>query len=256
MASSGQPAQPIFTASPIDRARVSTSISNQIFEAVRAGVFKPLQALPAERQLAQRFGVSRNSVREAIRILEHGRILEVRNGSGTYVTEDALSRAVAIRAEAAMVGDEDPLDIIAARQALEPIIAEHAARNRRLRDIRELSDNVKEQRRLLKSGDDTSAVDRQFHLRLAKSTYNAVFLILSQQIVNIMAQGTWQRLKGEARSFKGNGNVYLAQHEEILTAVEESDAPAAFAAMKTHLDAIEKGLLEDILASEKFGSGG
>src|SRR5688572_31643065 len=119
-----------FEFSEVERTKLYTSIVDQIVEGVRAGAFRPGRALPAERVLAARFRVSRSSLREAIRVLEHAGVLDVRTGSGTYVSEAGVSKAAMLRAAAAVVGERSPLDVVTARRALEPVAAELAAIHR------------------------------------------------------------------------------------------------------------------------------
>jgi GntR family transcriptional repressor for pyruvate dehydrogenase complex len=94
-----------FQLTAIDKPRVYDSIVDQLLEGIRSGAFPPGSVLPAERELAARFGVSRGSVREAIRVLEHSGVVDVRTGSGTYIAEAGLSQATALRAHAALLGE-------------------------------------------------------------------------------------------------------------------------------------------------------
>src|SRR5438477_10102719 len=110
----------VFEIRAVDKTKLYTSIVDQIVEGVRAGAFAPGTALPAERALAARLGVSRASLREAIRVLEHAGVLDVRMGSGTYVVEDGPSPKSVLRTHAALIGAHSPLDITLARCALEP----------------------------------------------------------------------------------------------------------------------------------------
>src|SRR5947208_5125263 len=119
----------------VDRQKLYASIVDQLVEGIRAGVFPPGRALPPERALAERLRVSRSSLREAIRVLEHAGVLDVRTGSGTYVSEYGASSAAALRAHAASIGEHSPLDVVVARRSVEPVCAELAAVNRQRRDV-------------------------------------------------------------------------------------------------------------------------
>src|SRR4051794_24436657 len=148
----------------IDRSKLYASIVDQIVEGVRAGAFPPGKALPAERALASRMGVSRSSVREAIRVLEHAGVLDVRTGSGTYVSESGVTNAAMLRAQAAMAGEHSPLDVIAARRVLEPITAELAAVHRNKRDIDAMRENIRQHAEQLADGADPEEIDYAFHV--------------------------------------------------------------------------------------------
>jgi GntR family transcriptional regulator, transcriptional repressor for pyruvate dehydrogenase complex len=230
----------------IDKAKLYVSIVEQIGEAIRSGAFPAGHVLPAERVLATQFGVSRSSLREAIRVLEHAGVLEVRTGSGTYVRTDAASKATMLRAHAAAVGEHSPLDVVAARRAVEPTCAGLAALHRRQRDVDLLRAKIEEQAELNARGDDAEPVDLSFHIAVAAASQNPVLLMLVERLVDVMQQGIWRQLKHQTRSRVGRADAILDHHKEILAAIEEYDSPAAVRAMRAHLDTIEQNLLAEI----------
>jgi GntR family transcriptional repressor for pyruvate dehydrogenase complex len=230
----------------VDRTKLYTAIVDQIVEGVRSGAFPQGSALPAERVLAAQLGVSRSSVREAIRVLEHSGVLHVRVGSGTYVTDGSLSKAAMLRAHATLAGDQSPLDVVVARRALEPVCAELAAVNRNRRDIDTLRQTIHEHALHLERHGDPEEPDFAFHLSLAASSHNPVLLILVERLVEIMRQAVWRELKHRTRERAGRGERFLEQHRAILHAVERYDAPGAAGAMHAHLDAVEAGLLAEV----------
>ena len=77
-------------------------------------------------------------MREAIRVLEHAGVLDVRTGSGTFVSEASISSSTLLRTRAVLSGDQSPLDVVVARRALEPACAEAAALNRHEGDLEAL----------------------------------------------------------------------------------------------------------------------
>ena len=113
----------VFQLQAIDRTKLYASIVEQILDGIESGAFPPGSALPAERILAARLGVSRSSVREAIRVLEHAGLLDVRTGSGTYVADPGPPKVAMLRAQAALKGEQSPIDVMAARRAVEPTCA-------------------------------------------------------------------------------------------------------------------------------------
>jgi GntR family transcriptional repressor for pyruvate dehydrogenase complex len=230
----------------VDRRKLYAAIVDQIVEGVRAGAFPAGQALPSERELASRLSVGRSSLREAIRVLEHAGVLEVRTGIGTYVTEKGLSKASMLRVEAAVVGEQSPLDVIAARRALEPGCAELAAIHRRPADIEVLRANIREHATLEARGKSAEDVDMGFHLAVAAASNNPMLVTLVEQVVETMRQGTWRDLKGRTRSRDGSAERYLEQHRAVLVAIERCDAAGAAKAMREHLDLIERGLLAEL----------
>lgn len=230
----------------VDRHRVSSDIVDQIVQGVVTGAFPPGQALPAERLLAAQLGVGRSTIREAIRILEHSGVLDVRTGSGTYVSEEGASKASLLRVQAERAGEQSPLDVVAARKALEPVCAELAATKRRRRDLDTLWKNLGEHRDALEHGGEFEEIDMAFHVAVATATQNPVLLGLIEHIVEVMRQATWRDLKHRARSHANGALRYLEHHEAILDAIDGQDPTAAFSAMSKHLDDIAVDLLAEV----------
>jgi len=235
-----------FELKAVDKMKVYDSIVEQILAGIRSEAFPPGSVLPPERELAAQLGVSRGSVREAIRVLEHAGVLDVRTGSGTYVAAGGASKTFALRAHAAVLGEESPLDVIIARRAIEPVSAQYAALNRHPRDLIALKDSVSEQGRLVKLGEDPSAPDLFFHIALAEASRNPVLRLLFERIAEIMQQGTWQALKHRSRDRPGRQEMYLEEHDVILKEIQKQDAVAAARAMQQHLDSVEEGLLAEV----------
>jgi GntR family transcriptional repressor for pyruvate dehydrogenase complex len=236
----------VFQLRTVDRSKLYTSIVDQIAEGIRSGAFPPGNALPAERILATQLGVSRSSVREAIRVLEHAGVLDVRTGSGTFVSESGLSKAATLRAHAALLGDHSPLDVMVARRALEPLCAELAAANRRHGDIQALRKMMSEQKTLVEASLDPAEVDLRFHMAVAAAAHNPVLLVLVERLIEIMRQSTWRELKHRSNERHGTFLLFLHQHAAILAAIERSDPDLAGTEMRTHLAAVEDGLLAEV----------
>jgi GntR family transcriptional repressor for pyruvate dehydrogenase complex len=149
----------------IDKRRpVYEEIREYIREMIRKGDLREGDKLPAERKLSQKFLVSRNSVREAIRALAEMGIVESRHGDGTYVRNLGqsdwahLNRVVQYREK--RLGE-----IFQFRRILEPQIAALAARHVTRKEIDRLKVLVFEQERRIMEGEDDSDLDAEFHLR-------------------------------------------------------------------------------------------
>lgn len=231
------PARKDFQLRTIGRSKLYTAIVDQIVAGIRSGAFPPGTALPPERVLAEKLSVSRGSVREAIRVLEHAGVLDVRSGSGTYVTEVDPSEAVMLRAHAALIGEHSPLDLMVARRAVEPICAAHAAAQRHEHDLDLLRDALEKHATLLDEGEHPADADWLFHLAVAKAARSPVLLLLVELLVQIMQQQTWRELQRQ------EGDMCLAQHRSILHAIESRNPEAAERAMQVHLDGAQRALL-------------
>ncbi len=235
-----------FQLQAIDRTPLYVAIVEQILTGIESGAFPPGAALPAERILASRLGVSRSSVREAIRVLEHTGALDVRTGSGTYVVDGASGAVAILRARAALSGEHSPLDVIAARKALEPTCAEVAAGQRHDADIEATGQILAEHAELARRGESTAEVDLGFHLAVAGATRNPVLLMLVERLVEIMRRRPWADLKHRTRAEPGSAERDVREHRAVLTAVAKGDAAKARRAMTKHLASVERDLLAEV----------
>ncbi|WP_029897751.1 FadR/GntR family transcriptional regulator [Desulfohalovibrio reitneri] len=217
------------------------SVSGEVAERIRAMLAEnnhaPGDRLPTERRMAEAFGVSRNSVREAIRVLADQGVLVSKAGSGTYVAdvgEDELARALTgvLSAERKRLRD-----IFQVRLLLEPQIAALAAANRTGDDVAELRRILDAQRRAVEARADGSAEDETLHARLAAMTGNPVLEKLTESLAEILDESRSEGLQPLERRAAS-----VEAHERIVAAIEQGDAPAAEAAMREHLESIQ-GLL-------------
>ena len=236
----------VFQLQAIDRTKLYASIVEQILEGIESGAFPPGSALPAERILAARLGVSRSSVREAIRVLEHAGLLDVRTGSGTYVTDPGPPKVAMLRAQAALTGEQSPIDVMAARRAVEPTCAGSAAAQRHARDLDAIRASVELQSRLLDAGEDAAAADLDFHLAVATATHNPVLLMLVERLAEIMRRSPWSDLKHASRRDPAGGERDVEEHLAVLAAIERRDGSEAAQAMEAHLESVERDLLEQV----------
>ncbi|MEE2040988.1 FadR/GntR family transcriptional regulator [Nocardiopsis sp. CT-R113] len=246
-----QEGRPVFRA--VERSKVYSAVADQILAGVRSGAFPPGSPLPAERVLAERFEVGRGSVREAIRVLEHAGVLDVRVGSGTYVVGDGGSEENVLRARAAVAGEHSPLDLIVARASLEPVCAEHAATARTSNDLRVLEDLVLQQERVIREGGDPSTVDADFHLAVAAASHNSVLFALERTLVDLMRERMWSELKDRSRSRENQAEHYLEHHRQVFRAIERRDHRRARQLMAVHMSEIETGLLSELGSSQEEG---
>jgi len=230
----------------VDRAKIYSSIVDQLVEGIRSGAFPPGTALPPERRLADQLAVSRSSVREAVRVLEHSGVLDVRTGSGTYVTKLALSKATLLRVEAATAGEHSPLDIIAARRALEPTCAALAAQHRSHNDLVVLRSMLEAQAQQVEMGGDPTEADLKFHLLIGGATHNTLLRVLMEQIVDVMHQQMWRAMKLQSLADRGRAGLYVRQHRDIYAYIESGESELATSAMGGHLDSVEAGLLDHL----------
>ena len=216
--------------------RLYEQIVQQIEESIVKGDLKPGDQLPAERDLAQRFGVSRTAVREAVKALREKGLVEAYSGKGTFIT-DGTTQAVRQSLDLIVkIGQTEGTNHLAELRAiLEPEIAALAAARIQDPELTTMRDAVSV---MDASGEDPQAyieADLDFHLALAEAAANPLILSLLDSIVGLLRE---QRL----RIFRVPGGPERGQihHKRILEAVERRDIEKAREAMRAHLSQVSE----------------
>lgn len=219
----------------VARRPVAEQIVRRIATLFESGELAPGDKLPPERRLAEVFGVSRGSVREAIKSLVEAGLLESRAGSGTYVVADRQDEFAASLLDSLGRSRKKLKEILQVRQILEPQIARLAAQNATPADVVQLRMLLTCQRREIATGGTGRDADSAFHATLARITGNPVLFELVEDIADILAESRSDFLQTEERRIAS-----LAAHERILIAVEKGDPEAAQKCMEEHLRRIEQ----------------
>jgi GntR family transcriptional repressor for pyruvate dehydrogenase complex len=212
--------------------RLYQEIVDQIQQQILSGALKPGDQIPAERDLAERFGVSRTAVREAIKSLTERGLIEVFVGRGTFVTDLSPDRVVESMTMLLRNEPDSVANLQEARELLEVPTARLAAMRRtdahvvRLRAIAEEMEQEHSISPRLIDG------DTEFHVEVARATGNPVLVLLSQTIVELLRA---ERLDQRDDSVDGLSTAF-ASHRSIVEAIAEGDAEGAAEAMRDHLD--------------------
>jgi GntR family transcriptional repressor for pyruvate dehydrogenase complex len=216
--------------------RLYEQIVQQIEDSILKGALKPGDQLPAERDMAQRFGVSRTAVREAVKALREKGLVEAYSGRGTFIT-DGTSQAVRQSLDlVAKIGQpEGSTHLAEMRAILEPEIAALAAMRAQEPELATMREAVAVMDRAGKDPDAYIEADLDFHLALAEGAANPLILSLIDSIVGLLRE---QRM----RIFAVSGGPERGQvhHKRILDAMERRDANDSRAAMKAHLQQVRE----------------
>jgi len=212
--------------------RLYEQIVQQIEETILKGDLTPGDQLPAERELAQHFGVSRTAVREAVKALREKGLVEAYSGRGTFIT-DGTSQAVRQSLDLMVkIGQPEGSNYLAdLRALLEPEIAALAAARCQETDLAAMREAVAAMDRAGRDADAFIEADLDFHLALAEAAANPLILSLLDSIVGLLRV---QRL----RIFQVDGGPQRGQvhHKRILAAMERRDPEKVREAMKAHLE--------------------
>jgi GntR family transcriptional regulator, transcriptional repressor for pyruvate dehydrogenase complex len=215
----------------VQPSRLYEQIVQQIEETIRKGRLKEGERLPAERELALQFGVSRTAVREAMKALIEKGLVESHPGRGTFVTfgpsdpiRQTLDRVIKVGQP------EGTATLVEVRGILEPEIAALAAERATQEDLAAMREAISVMDEARQDVDAFIEADLDFHLALAEAAANPLILSLIDSIVGLLRE---QR----KRIFYVEGGPDRGQyhHKRILEAIEHRDAHGARDAMRAHL---------------------
>jgi DNA-binding FadR family transcriptional regulator len=207
----------------------SADIASQLRREISAGKLRRNDRLPPERSLAERFGVARNTVREALGRLAAESFIEVRPGSGAYVTYESPARTPDAIAQA------NPLELIDARFALEPHICRLCVLHGRRADFEALEALCIHMENCVEDPVAFAEADTAFHQRLAQSTGNRLLVWIMGRINEVRGEDDWTLMRHLTLDAAMIRN-YNAQHRAILDALRDRQPEQAAGCMKDHLE--------------------
>ena len=224
---------------PIKPKKVSSQIAEQIRASILAGEFTPGEKLPPERELAEMFGVSRPSVREALNMLAASGMVMSYQGGGTVVI--SLVEAVAGNplTELIRVQQERALDVIEVRKGMESWTAYYAAQRALPEDLRRLEEIVDGMQRNLDGLKQSEDLDANFHIVIARATHNIVWLHMMQSLFDAMKefqQSVWRAVYLTSEDH----HLLYEHHRAIFERIKARDPEGARDAMGTHLTFAEQ----------------
>jgi GntR family transcriptional repressor for pyruvate dehydrogenase complex len=222
---------------PVQPYRIANEIVRKISTMIWDGELDPGSRFPPERDLAERFKVSRPTLREAIHVLEALGLLEVRGGGGTYVSRKPI--ALSSRLLEHMLQRDNGLmaELIETRYEFEGRNSELAAKNATPQDLQRLDKCVQLITASVEAGRDDFRHDIDFHLAVAESTHNRVRLFITTSMLlahfEILRES---RRRGVQRNRALVGDL-LKEHRAIYSAIKARRPEKAREAMRLHLEA-------------------
>jgi GntR family transcriptional repressor for pyruvate dehydrogenase complex len=211
----------------------------QIRTLIRSGALPPGSRLPPENELAAQLGLSRNSMREAVKALEMVRVLDVRRGDGTYVTSleprlllEGLGLAVDL------LQDESVLSVVEVRRLLEPAATGLAAQRITDEGLARLEERLREMDEAGSDAERQVAADAAFHLDVFAATRNQTLLSVLDGLASLTLRARIWRAVVEADAITET----LQQHRAIFSALAARDRPLAEAAALIHVTTSENWL--------------
>lgn len=219
----------------VRKTKVYHEIVDQIRDLIAAGRIKPGDRLPPERELADLFKASRNSVRDAIRVLAQMGLIESRQGDGTYVRSVSAEELAEPLALMLLQSRTQMRELWEVRRVLEPALAGFAAARITDDELDELETVVEAQQRKVEAGFIPLEEDTAFHYGIAEAARNTVMLRTLDTLVDLLRQSREQSLQQHDRPAHS-----LAGHRRILAALRRRDQDGARTEMLRHLRDIEE----------------
>lgn len=217
---------------PVPRSRLYQHIVRQIQDLIADKHLQPGDRLPGERELAGDLSVSRQSVREALKVLDYLGIAKVRPGGGTFVATTPptpLDPSVyGLLSEHRFL-----LDLLEARRIIEQEILHLAVRRSTREDLEAMEKFLAARASELTTGEHDVASDLAFHEMLAEATGNTVLLSVMRHLNEM-----WVQVREKTGRKRTSPYTALHFHRQILTALRRREPAAARRALRRHLDAM------------------
>lgn len=232
------PATPKTDVEAIRRNKIYEEVARRIERLIEAKM-KPGDKLPPERELSEMFGVSRSSIRDAIRSLELMGLVEPKQGIGTVVRELSAQTLVSPLSNVLLRQHQLVSELLDVRKMLEPPLAARAAAHASDEEIAEMEDILRRQSAKMAEGELAVEEDSEFHYAIALASGNSVVLKVLDLLMDLL-RGTREK----SLQVGGRPQKSMAGHRRIMAAIKKHDAAAAEAAMRRHVEEIEQIVLE------------
>ncbi|MEU1488340.1 FadR/GntR family transcriptional regulator [Streptomyces sp. NPDC005752] len=208
------------------RSALADQVIAQLRNQITSGEWPVGSRIPTEPELVEQLGVARNTVREAVRALAHNGLLDIRQGSGTYVVATSELAGVMQRRFA----DADPRHVAELRSTLESSAARLAALRRTDRDLRQLDSLMARREAVWVSGDAEAfvAADATLHLAVVAASHNDVLTELYADLNDLLRDCLRDDVGPEL------GPEELMDHARLVEAIREGDAETAASEAAAH----------------------
>ena len=241
---------------PIKNKRTFDEIATEIKKMIVGGILKPGDKLPSESEIARQFNVGRQTVREALRMLELSGFLTVHKGGGggSVITNTIINTIRKSFMDAVQMHNISVGELTVARAEVERLVICHAVENATEEDIAALKENISKGSKVIASGVQAFEENMDFHVLLAKAAKNAVFTIVMESIMAIVSDF----LSRIPQTLEISKRI-LKEHELMVDAIAERDKDRAVELMDRHLGFVGKRFnssFEQIARKNRVGTTG
>lgn len=216
------------------------SIAEELIEKIKTGEWKTDQKLPSERELAEQYGVGRNVVREALKVLSEKCLVRVVTGKGNYVTEPG-SESLQNKMEEVLDSSRfSQKDIIDAREAIEMAIAKATIQNATPEEIRELRGIYQRMEHVVDDRAAFAAEDARFHLALADCSRNEVLKMMTITLNNVTDRAAFHNAN---KSYEFSRHAQK-EHKDMVDAIAKRDLRMLQDAVERHIQCLRENIIE------------
>jgi GntR family transcriptional repressor for pyruvate dehydrogenase complex len=216
--------------------RVYEDVIEQIENMILEGNLAPGDVLPTERELAQAFGISRGTLREAFRILEREGLIETRPGGGRFLSKN-LNKAEDKSRIIENIERATIIELLEAREIFETGIVELAAKRATPQDIAEIETALEKWGKIDGDSEDPTSPDQAFHLSIAKATHNVVLVNLIDLHMDLL-----RKTANKTVDIPGRKDEVYKEHSNILQAIKNKDPIQARNAILYHLNQVKQNI--------------
>ncbi|MBT2129803.1 FadR/GntR family transcriptional regulator [Aliiroseovarius lamellibrachiae] len=217
----------------INAGKLSKSVVEQIELLILRGVLRPGERLPSERDLSDRMGVSRPSLREAVSELQETGLLETKAGSGIFVSDRLDSSFSPALTGLLSRHDEAVYDYIDFRRDLEGLAVERAARMASDTDLKVI-DSIFKKMEAAPAGKGAD-LDADFHSAIVEASHNVMIVHVMRAMYDLLKRGVLYNRKVILQMYNTRADL-LQQHREINDGIQARDPARARAAVEAHMD--------------------
>ena len=225
---------------PIKNTKVYEQVIDQIKEMIKDGTLKKGDKLPSERDLVEQLGVSRASIREALRVLEIIGLLDCRQGEGNFIKHNFDNGLFEPLSVMFMLNESKPEEIFELRKVIEVETAALAAKRITEEELEELYKLIEEMKNS-ESEDDRTKIDKKFHYTIAYASRNFLILNILNTISTLM-DSFIKNAREEILKKHYDNDIINSQHKSICDALSLHNPSEAAFAMRKHMELINENL--------------
>lgn len=226
-----------------NRKGISEQVADSIKKKIHTGEYEVGERIPGEREMGMELSVSRNTVREAYKILEAYGYLQVKHGTGVFVASP--EHQIQKMTEAFFVSTEQIKDFFSVRKILEEWTVKWAIENANEEQWIELEQIVNEANEMVKGKVDyirLAELDHKFHITLANNSNNVVLISIMNYLIDLLSESRNKTIQIPGRALQS-----VQEHTKILQAIKQRNPNLAQHCMKEHLESVERSITENAI---------